>query len=53
MNWESKPIEYKKVDGIREPENTLTKWQKFWIGLGKFVGKGLCGKWEFNFEIKF
>ena len=53
MQWESKPLEYKKEDGIHEPEEKLTKWQKFVLHFGEFLGKGLCGKWEINFKIKF
>lgn len=44
---------YKKEDGIHTPEEKLSKWQKFWLELGKFMGKGLAGRFEFNFKIKF
>jgi hypothetical protein len=44
---------YKKIDGIYSPEEKLSKWQKFWLGLGKFMVRGLAGKWEINFKIKF
>ena len=51
LGYSTKP--YKKVDGIYTPEEKLTKWEKFCAGLAKFVAKGLCGKWEINFKIKF
>jgi hypothetical protein len=52
MNLESKPT-YKKIDGIYSEEEKFTKWQKFCIGFGKFIGKGLAGKWEIKFTWKF
>ena len=53
MNLESKPLEYKKIDGVYSHEEKLTKWQKFCIGFGKFIGKGIFGRWELTFRIKF
>jgi hypothetical protein len=53
MKWEFKPLKYNKTEGIHEPEENLTKWQKFILHFGQFIGKGLCGKWEFKFNIKF
>ena len=53
MNLEYSVKPYKKEDGIHEPEENLTKWQKFVLYFGRFLGKGLCGKWEINFKIKF
>lgn len=53
MNLEYKPLEYKKVDGIYEEKEKLVKWKKFLLGFGKFLAKGLAGKWEVNFKIKF
>ena len=53
LEYNTNPIEYKKVDGIYEPEENLTKWQKFVLHFGEFLGKGLFGRWEFKFKIKF
>ena len=53
MNLEFKPLPYKKVDGIYSCEENSTKWQKFWTNFGKVIAKGLFGKWEINFKIKF
>ena len=53
MNLEFKPLKYNKTEGIHAPEEKLTKWQKFILYFGQFIGKGLCGKWEINFKIKF
>ena len=53
MNLEYKPKPYKKVDGIYESEEGLTKWQKFCVGFMEFIGKGLAGRWELNLKIKF
>lgn len=44
---------YKKIDGIYEEKENLVKWKKFLLGFGKFLAKGLAGKWEVNFKIKF
>ena len=52
MNIHLEPPKYKKIDGIHEFE-PKTKWQKFCQGFGKFLAKGLSGRWEFNFKIKF
>lgn len=51
LEYDVKP--YKKVDGIYSKEEKLTKWQKFCVGFGKFVARGLAGKWEFKVTIKF
>ena len=53
MNLESKPLKYNKTEGIHEPEEKLTNWQKFVLHFGKFFGKASFGRWEFNFKIKF
>ena len=44
---------YKEVDGIHKEKKKLDKWKKFLFGFGKFLAKGLAGKWEVNFKIKF
>jgi hypothetical protein len=52
MHLEHK-AKYKKVDGIYTVDDKISKWQKFWIGMCKFIIKGLAGRWEFNINIKF
>ena len=53
MHLSQKVKTYKKVDGIYEEKEKLVKWKKFLLGFGKFLAKGLTGKWEVNFKIKF
>ena len=53
MDWKPKPIDYKKINEMYRPKKELTKWQKFKLGFAQFIGKGLCGRWEINFKIKF
>ena len=53
MNLEYNVKPYKKIDGIYTPEEKLTKWQKFCISFGEFLAKGLAGRWEVKFKIKF
>ena len=50
LSQEVKP--YKKVDGIYAEEEP-SKWQNFWIEVGRFFAEGLAGKWEIKFKIKF
>ena len=51
MNLEYDIKPYKKIDGIYSPK--LNKWEKFWVGFGRFVAEGLAGKWKVEFKIKF
>lgn len=53
MNLSQEVKPYKRVDGIREEKEKLNKWKKFLFCFGKFLAKGLAGKWEVNFKIKF
>jgi hypothetical protein len=53
MNLESKQLPYKKVDGIYENEEELSKWQKFWLKIGRFFAEGVAGHWEAKINIKF
>ena len=53
MNLSQEVKPYKKVDGIYEEKEKLVKWKKFLLSFGKFLAKGLAGKWEIGFKIKF
>ena len=44
---------YVKIDGIYGSIEDTSKWRKFWATLGKFVAKGVTGKWEVKFTWKF
>lgn len=44
---------YEKIDGIHDTVKNLPKWQRLWLGLGKFVAQGLAGKWQVKFTWKF